>query len=130
VPKFSESHLLPFQDMHILMIVCLSVREFILKRTNEDFQDQMYEGLQERVYGDFKNKYTRILIFSFQSNETCVLEYFAHNILYLFCRLELHDRNVCPAYLCWGLIRIDLSFLENLRSNWVVVTCLELLSLA
>jgi hypothetical protein len=44
--------------------------------------------------------------------------------------LELHDRNVCPVHLCEGLTRIDLSFLENLRSIWVVIIGLELLSLA
>jgi hypothetical protein len=30
--------------------------------------------------------------------------------------LELHDRKVCFAHLCYGLTGIDLSFLENLRS--------------
>jgi hypothetical protein len=29
-----------------------------------------------------------------------------------------------------GLTSIDISFLENLRINWVVVICLEMLSLA
>jgi hypothetical protein len=52
-------------DCRICMIVCLSVREFVLKLRNEDFQDQIYGDLQERVYGDFKTKYTRIMIFSF-----------------------------------------------------------------
>jgi hypothetical protein len=42
----------------------------------------------------------------------------------------LHDRKVCSAHLLYGLTRIDLSFLENLRSIWVVVIGLELLSLA
>jgi hypothetical protein len=80
VPKFSKSHPLPFKlciflflkknyaysyDCRICMIVCLSVREFVLKLRNEDFQDQIYGDLQERVYGDFKTKYTRIMIFSF-----------------------------------------------------------------
>jgi hypothetical protein len=37
---------------------------------------------------------------------------------------------VCSAHLCLGLIRIDLSFLKNLRSNWVVVIGLELLNIA
>jgi hypothetical protein len=79
VSKFSESHPHSFQAIHILMIVCLSIREFILKLTNEDFQDQIYEDLQERVYGDFKTKYTRIPIFSFQSNEASVLDHIAPN---------------------------------------------------
>jgi hypothetical protein len=79
MPKFSESNPLLFQAMHILMIVCLSIREFILKLTNKDFQDQIYEDLQEQVYGDFKTKYTRILIFSFQSNEASVINHIAPN---------------------------------------------------
>jgi hypothetical protein len=36
----------------------------------------------------------------------------------------------CLAHLCLGLTRIDLSSLENLRSIWVVIIGLELLSLA
>jgi hypothetical protein len=42
----------------------------------------------------------------------------------------LHVGSVCYAHLCYGLTRIDLSFLEIPRSNWVVVIGLELLSLA
>jgi hypothetical protein len=34
------------------------------------------------------------------------------------------------AHLCYGLTRIELSFLENPRSNWVVILGLELLSLS
>jgi hypothetical protein len=57
------------------------------------------------------------------------------NILHLYCsiysiELELHDRKVCSAHLCLGLTRIDLSFLQILRSIWVVVIGLEPLSLA
>jgi hypothetical protein len=33
-------------------------------------------------------------------------------------------------HLCLGLTRIELSFLENPRSNWVVIIGLELLRLA
>jgi hypothetical protein len=51
-------------------------------------------------------------------------------LLSLFCRLELHDRNVCPAHLYYGLTRINLSFLENHGSIWVVIIGLQLLSLA
>jgi hypothetical protein len=65
------------------MIVYLSIKEFVLKLMNKDFQDQIYEDLQERVYGDFKTKYTRIVIFSFQSNEASVLEHIAHVSLFI-----------------------------------------------
>jgi hypothetical protein len=44
--------------------------------------------------------------------------------------LEPHDRKVCFALLCKGLTRIDLPFLEDLISNWVVIIGLDLLSLA
>jgi hypothetical protein len=43
--------------------------EIILKPTYEYFQDEVYE--------DFKIKCTRSLIFSFQRNETSVLEHIA-----------------------------------------------------
>jgi hypothetical protein len=51
------------------VIVCLSVKRIILEPTYEDFQKQVYE--------DFKMKYTRTPIFSFQSNEAIVLEHIA-----------------------------------------------------
>jgi hypothetical protein len=62
-------------------------------------------------------KYTRILIFSFQSNEASVLDHIVPTTFSInYVELELHDRKVCFAHLCYDLIRIDLSFLENLRS--------------
>jgi hypothetical protein len=62
-------------------------------------------------------KYTRILIFSFQSNEASVLDHIVPTTFSInYVELELHDRKVYFAHLCYGLIRIDLSFLENLRS--------------
>jgi hypothetical protein len=51
------------------MIVCLSVKRIVLELTFENFQDQVYE--------DFKSKYTRTPILSFQSNEASVLEHIA-----------------------------------------------------
>jgi hypothetical protein len=51
------------------MIVCLSVNRIVL--------EPMYEDFQEQVYEDFKMKYTRTPIFSFQSNEASVLEHIA-----------------------------------------------------
>jgi hypothetical protein len=36
----------------------------------------MYEDFQEQVYEDFKMKYTRTPIFSFQSNEASALDSF------------------------------------------------------
>jgi hypothetical protein len=92
------------------VIVCLSVKRIV--------PEPMYEDFQEQVYEDFKMKYTRTPIFSFQSNEASVLDYivpitFSINSV----ELELHDRKVCFAHLCYDLTRIDLSFLENLRST-------------
>jgi hypothetical protein len=55
-------------DCCIYVIICLSVKRIVSERTYEDFQEQVYE--------DFKMKYTRTLIFSFQSNEASVLEHF------------------------------------------------------
>jgi hypothetical protein len=91
------------------VIVCLSVKRIVAELTYEDFQEQVYE--------DFKMKYTRTPIFSFQSNEASVLEHFCAYIFSIYSvEVELHDRKVCFADLCYGLTRIILSFLKNLRS--------------
>jgi hypothetical protein len=70
------------------VIVCLSVKRIIAEPTYEDFQEQLYE--------DFKMKYTRTPIFSFQSNEASHLEHFAPivNFSIYSVELELHDRKV------------------------------------
>jgi hypothetical protein len=74
-------------------------------------------------------KYTRTLIFSFQSNEASVLDHIVPTTFSInSVELELHDREVCFAHLYYNLTRIDVPFLETLRSNWVVVIGLELLS--
>jgi hypothetical protein len=91
------------------VVVCLSVKRIVPEPTYEDFQKQVYE--------DFKMKHTRTLIFSFQSNEASVLDHIVPTIFSISSvELELHDRKVCFAHLYYGLTRIDLSFLENLRS--------------
>jgi hypothetical protein len=70
------------------VIVCLSVKRIV--------PEPMYEDFQEQVYKDFKMKYTRTPIFSFQSNEASHLEHFAHivNFSIYSVELELHDRKV------------------------------------
>jgi hypothetical protein len=70
------------------VIVCLSVKRIISELT--------YEGFQEQVYEDFKMKYTRTPIFSFQSNEASLLEHVAPMIIFSIysVELELHDRKV------------------------------------
>ena len=70
------------------MIVYLSVKRIIL--------EPMYEDFQEQVYDDFKMKYTRTPIFSFQSNEASLLEHVAPiiNFSTYSVELELHDRKV------------------------------------
>jgi hypothetical protein len=91
------------------VIVCLSVKRIVPEPTYEDFQEQVYE--------DFKMKYTRTLIFSFQSNEASVLEHIAPTYFSVYSiELEFHVGSVCSVHLCYGLTIIDLSFLENLRS--------------
>jgi hypothetical protein len=56
-------------DYCIYVIVCLSIKRIVPKPTFDDFQEHVYE--------DFKMKYTRTPIFSFQSNEESVLEHIA-----------------------------------------------------
>jgi hypothetical protein len=80
---------------------------------------------------DFKTIYTWTPIYSLVSNEASYLEHIAPIYFSIYSvELDLHDRKVYSAHLCYGLTRIKLSFLENLRRVWVVVTGLELLSLA
>jgi hypothetical protein len=70
------------------VIVYFSVKRIIA--------EPMYEDFQEQVYEDSKMKYTRILIFSFQSNEASLLERVAPMINFstYSVELELHDRKV------------------------------------
>jgi hypothetical protein len=75
------------------VIVCLSSKRIIL--------EPMYEDFQEQVYEDFKMKYTRTLIFSFQSNEASVLDHIVATTFSInSVELELHDRKICFALLC------------------------------
>jgi hypothetical protein len=61
----------------------------------------MYEDFQEQVYEDFKMKYTRTPILSFQSNEASQLEHVAPiiNFSIYYVELELHDRKVWYVHL-------------------------------
>jgi hypothetical protein len=69
-------------------------------------------------------KYTRILIFSFQSNKATVLDHIVPTTLSInSVELELHDRKVCFEHLCYGLTKIDLAFIVNL-SCYVTSLCL------
>jgi hypothetical protein len=78
----------------------------------------MYEDYKIKYMRNSKMKYIRILIFSFQSNEASVLDHIVPTTFSInSVELELHDRKVCFAHLCYGLTRIDLSFLKNLRST-------------
>jgi hypothetical protein len=75
------------------VIVCLSVKRIISEPRYEDFQEQVYE--------DFKMKYTRTLIFSFQSNEASVLDHIVPTAFSInSVELELHDRKVHFVLLC------------------------------
>jgi hypothetical protein len=69
------------------VIVCLSVKRIVSEPMHEDFQEQVYE--------DFKMKYTRTLIFSFQSNEASVLNHIVPTTFSInSVELELHDSKV------------------------------------
>jgi hypothetical protein len=75
------------------VIVCLSSKRIV--------PEPMYEDFQEQVYEDFKMKYTRTLIFSFQSNEASVLDHIVATTFSInSVELELHDRKICFALLC------------------------------
>jgi hypothetical protein len=69
------------------VIVCLSVKRIVAELTYEDFQEQVYE--------DFKMKYTRTPIFSFQSNAASVLDHIVPTTFSInSVGLELYDRKV------------------------------------
>jgi hypothetical protein len=70
------------------VIVFLSVKRIV--------PEPMYEHFQEQVYEDFKMKYTRTPIFSFQSSEATHLEHVAPIVIFPICsvELELHGRKV------------------------------------
>jgi hypothetical protein len=69
------------------VIVCLSIKRIILELMYKDFQEQVYE--------DFKMKYMRTPIFSFQSNEASVLDHIVPTTFSInSVELELHDRKV------------------------------------
>jgi hypothetical protein len=76
----------------------------------------MYGDFQDQVYKDFKRKYTRTPIFSFQSNEESVLEHIApiyfpdYSVVVVFRACV----NECAPML--GFTRICLSFLETSES--------------
>jgi hypothetical protein len=70
------------------VIACLSVKRII--------PEPMYEDFQEQVYEDLKMKYMSTSIFSFQSNDSSHLEYFAPIVIFSIysVEIELHSRKV------------------------------------
>jgi hypothetical protein len=70
------------------VIVCLSFKRIVSEPTYEDFHEQ--------VSKDFKMKYTRTPIFSFQSNEASHIEHFAPIVIFSIysVEVELHGRKV------------------------------------
>jgi hypothetical protein len=75
---------------------------------------------------DFKIKYTRTPIFSFQSNEPSVLEHIAPIYFYVYYVVVVLHACVNEHAPMLGLTRIDLSFLETLEIFWVVVNRLRI----
>jgi hypothetical protein len=74
-------------DCCIYVIICFSIKRIV--------PEPMYEDFQEQVYEDFKMKYTRTPIFSFQSNEASVLDHIVPTTFSInSVELELHDREV------------------------------------
>jgi hypothetical protein len=54
-----------------------------------------------RMYEDYKMKYTRILVFSIQSNEASVLEHIAPTYFSVYSvELKFNVGSVCSAHLC------------------------------
>jgi hypothetical protein len=87
------------------------------------------QGLQDQVYEDFKINCTRTLIFSFQSNETNVLEHIAPIYFPIYSVVIVLYACVKDAHLCQGLLELAYPSLKP-QSCWVVIIGLELLSLS
>jgi hypothetical protein len=81
--------------------------EFVLKPMKEDFQDQVYE--------DFKTRYMKTPIFSFQSNEESVLEHIAPIYFPVYSVVVVLHACVNEYPPIIGLTRIVLFFLEALE---------------
>jgi hypothetical protein len=72
--------------------------------------------LQDQVYEDFKSKYMRTLIFSFQSNEVSVLEHIEPTYFCVYSvEVELHVRKCLNCTPMLEFTRLDLSSLEALE---------------
>jgi hypothetical protein len=71
--------------------------------------------LQDQIYEDFKTKYMRTSIFSFQSNEASALYHFVHIyfVLIYSVEVELHDRSKVLRKALIGTTRIDCISLQN-----------------
>jgi hypothetical protein len=80
-------------DFCIYVIICLSIRRICFETDVWILQDQLYK--------DFKNNYTRTLIFYFQRNEASVLQHIAPiYFLVYFVVVVLHARvNECAPML-------------------------------
>jgi hypothetical protein len=76
----------------------------------------VYEDFQHQVDEDFKTKHTRILIFSFQSNETSVLEHIAPIYFLIYSVVVVLHAGVNECTPMLGFTRIILSFLEASES--------------
>jgi hypothetical protein len=121
-PKFLASFTLSFHAF--IMHVCSILIDYVYfsrlghvvpEPFSEDFQDQDFEEFQP-FFTDQQGKLPWTC---------CTYEYFLYSV-----ELELHDRKACCAHQCYGLTRIESSFLENHRNIWVVIIGLELLGLA
>jgi hypothetical protein len=74
-------------------LYALALAEFVLKPMNEDYKIKYMKT--------FEIKYMSTLIFSFQSNEASVLDYFAPITFAIYSvEIELHDRSKRCANLC------------------------------
>jgi hypothetical protein len=99
----------------LIACVCFTMGNIVPEPFFEDFQDQAFEESQ--------------LFFADQQGKSpwtfCTYSYF---FLCLFYRIRTtwYEGLICAPML--GLTSIDLPFLGNLRSNWVVIMGLEVLS--
>jgi hypothetical protein len=86
-------------------------------------------GFQDQIYEDSKSEYMRTLVFSFQCNETSVLEHIAPIYFPVYSVVVVLHACVSVCAPMIGLTRLAYPSLKP-QSHWVVVIGLELLILA
>jgi hypothetical protein len=106
-PKQTPRHLLLWQILRITSVV--------LKPMNEDFKIKYMRTSMRQYTRILRSSIRGLRSFIFKATRQVSLNILHQYFSIYSVELQLHDRNVGPTHLCWGLTRIDLSFLESFK---------------